>query len=537
MGGVFCVGGFMNSISNANRRIFQIIPYILALVYAVVSPLSMFMNDDDYLWYFIGRIDSLDFFRNPNGRYLSNTITYYIVNYPILRFFFVSAVLLAFVFLIAKLIDVEKISYSTKLCFVLSAAALIPATSYCETIAWISGFTNYVFSVVLVLCYLAMVFNVLFSEKNFKPYCLILFPAIAISAGLCVEHVAIYDVFLGIAVIVLLKVRRKKFFIAPVLFFIFACISAFFMFTNGVYSDISGGSDVYGNRKIEISFSDFFTNTLRFVVPNYSKSFWIINIIIAAAVIILFCKKHDMAMKSKYSPVCLAIIVFYSLYSIYCSGYSDLRFLNSAMKVRGFETAFAFLYVISIAYFIWIFFDANRRIRLYIYILSTLMLTGPFIFISPVTARCFFVEYVFWILLSGELLFSALALLVSEHMKQSGLVGVTAAAALVFFILNVQCTNCYYAHLRYDYIKKQIEDGKKSNIIVVDYPYTEYTHDDMSESNNFSDMGSDTSEESEHEVYYFDLICKYYGFDGSGYSFYDFKHYSTIDYHQLEDDK
>ena len=50
-------------------------------------------------------------------------------------------------------------------------------------------------------------------------------------------------------------------------------------------------------------------------------------------------------------------------------------------------------------------------------------------------------------------------------------------------------------------------------------------------------MGSDTSEESEHEVYYFDLICKYYGFDGSGYSFYDFKHYSTIDYHQLEDDE
>ena len=35
--------------------------------------------------------------------------------------------------------------------------------------------------------------------------------------------------------------------------------------------------------------------------------------------IILFCKKHDIAMKSKYSPVCLAIIVFYSLYSIYCS--------------------------------------------------------------------------------------------------------------------------------------------------------------------------------------------------------------------------
>lgn len=518
-----------NAPKTAQRSVF-VISGIIVLIYSLMSSLSLFMNGDDYLWYSISNYEALSSFRYPNGRYFSNFVTLIIVKYPVVRHIFVFAVLALLVFLLAKVIGFDKKHIAYALPFSLSAIILIPLSTYCETICWISGFTNYVFTAVLILLYLKIVFDVLFSEKSFKPYCFILFPAAALAAGLSVEHVAIYDVILGAAVVVLLWIRRKKLFAAPLLYLVSAVAAVCLVFSNKVYSSISEGNDDFGNRRFEFDFSDLFMNTLRFVIPNYIKPFWVINIVIALSVILLYCSRRP-NVKSKYAPICLVIVVLYAVYSVFCSVYSDLAFLEPAMKIRGFETAFTFLYVVALAYFIRLFFDGSKRIRLYIFLLSTVLLTGPFMFISPCTPRCFMENYIFWILLGGDLLFSALDARLAVS-KPLSIVCLSATVCLTAFILNVTVTNCAVSYLRYSFIREQIEEGKAANILVIDYPYPRYVNDDMSNVATFDDIcvGDETFS-------YFGFMGDYYGFDSDGYAMKDFVPISSLDYHLLKDEE
>ncbi len=505
-----------------------VVSAVIVLIYAAVSSLSLVMNDDDFLWRAVDNYAVLSSYRNPNGRYFSNFVTLELVKYPTFRIVFVFAVLSLLIFLIAQLIRIDNKRLTYVLTFSLSAFILIPSSTYSETVCWISGFTNYVFTGVLILLYLLLTFDVLFSEKSFKPYCLVLFPAIALAGGLSVEHVAVYNVILGAAVVVLLRIKRKKFFAAPLLYLVASLAAAYLVFTNKVYSSISNGNDDFGNRRFQFDFSDLFMNTIRFVIPNYIKSFWIINILIALSIVILYNKRRDV--RSKYAPICLVIVILYAVYSVSCSVYSDLAFLEPAMKIRGFETAFAFLYIVALAYFIWLFFGADKRIRLYVFLLSTVLLTAPFMFISPCTPRCFMLDYIFWILLGGELFFSAAAELRNINSRLAAAVSLSAAAGLTALILNIEVTNCYYAHERYDFISEQINSGKENNILVVNYPYPAYVHDDMSNPATFDEISA------EGETFtFFEFMGDYYGFDGTGYSMGDFSHISALDYRLLQD--
>ncbi|MBP5362934.1 MAG: hypothetical protein J6Y71_07965 [Ruminococcus sp.] len=510
---------------SSKRRLKNVLPYLLVVLYSIISAFTMFLNGDDFVWYYIDSNDLLSGYKNPNGRYLSNFITINIIKHPIFRCIFVSLVLALLLILLSKLLDLNNRSFSIKLFYSITTVVLIPSLTYCEVISWISGFTNYVFPIMITLIFMLIVFNVLFFEKSFKAYHILLFSLIGLASGLCIEHSTIYNIILGLAVIILLKWRRNKLYIAPFFFLFFSCISAFLMFSNNNYSDISQNDDMYGNRQFVFDTADFFMNIMRTIVVYYTKKFWIINLIICFSIIIMFFKNHDVVKKSKYSYICIVIIVAYSLYSALCAGYTDLVYLSDAMKIRGLEAAFCFLYLVSISYFVWIFFDVNRRIRTYLYLISTLVLSGPFMFIEPATARCFFANYIFWILFSGELLFFIVDSIKPDILKKIYIIAAITASCSILFILNIEITNWYYNYLRFDFIKEQIEEGKSSGIQVIEYPYSDYILDSFQNNSLFvTDLNGG--------VTYFSLLADYYEFDAKNLNYSSFTLISSSDYYR-----
>ena len=113
------------------------------------------------------------------------------------------------------------------------------------------------------------------------------------------------------------------------------------------------------------------------------------------------------------------------------------------MRSVAIETAFTFIYVVAIAYLIYVFLDKNGRIRSYIYLLSTLIVTAPFLIVSPVTARCFFANKIFWMLLGGEILSTAFVTVNRKYKEKFNGMAFAVAFCSVFLVINACLTNKY----------------------------------------------------------------------------------------------
>lgn len=172
------------------------------------------------------------------------------------------------------------------------------------------------------------------------------------------------------------------------------------------------------------------------------------------------------------------ICIGFTAYSIVVSCFSSIESFSGSMKIRGIETAFTFTYLISITYLVVKLIDRDKMIRCIMYLVSTLVTSLPFIIVSPITARCMFVNYMFWIILGGELFVCAVEYL--SFINPTILKDVLFVSALVpcVIISGFNICNYYYDNLRYDYMKQQISEGK-TNISVISLPYISYSFDDI----------------------------------------------------------
>ncbi|MCR4888516.1 MAG: DUF6056 family protein [Ruminococcus sp.] len=502
----------------------SIVSYAIVVIYSVVTALNLFFNNDDYVWYFADKYDSLSRYINPNGRYFSNYVTRLLVNYSAFRYFFISLTIIALIILLSRMIGSDSGKHQVlKRCTILSLVILLPVKTYNETFLWISGFTNYVFSTVCTLIYITVLFNVLFKEGKFKVYHYFLFPVIALAAGLSIEHIAIYNIILAVALIILLRYKKHKFYIPPFVFLIFSCCSATIMFFDKNYTEIYESGDSLGERGFNFDFSQLLMNSFQYVVPNYNKKLFVINIIIALAFGIISYHKRDILKKSKYAGISMATVLLYTAYSLFTSAYTDTVPLNLNFRIRGFEMAFIFLYLVSLAYLIWIYFKDDKGIKLYFYLISNVLLSALFMFITPVTARCFFVEYIFWILFAAELLFHVIELINYDFKMVLSISGLVVSSCLTAVILSICIVNNSYNSLRVNFMKEQLNSGKTSDILVIDSPYPGYTWDDF---NNTWFFEQDFEEDT-----FFKLYCDYYGIDYCELKPEDIHHISASDYY------
>jgi hypothetical protein len=488
------------------------------------------MHGDDFTWYYAYEFDEVAAWQNPNGRYFTNRITSLIVRYIPLRYVIYTVVLSLLLIITAKLIG-DKENINVKYAFVFSLFVLMPSDIYGNVVNWMSGFTNYTISILLTISYMFFCFKL--TDKNYIPKKILLIVAVitGFAGALCVESITVYNIIMGISMIFLIYFYRKRIFSFNILYLILSICGTVFMFTSEQYGNIIDESDVLGKRYIEFGVPDIFLQVYMNIIPQYCKKFVAVNVVIAIIVLAQYCqinKENWRVENQRYSKIAVGIVAMFAAYSVFTTCFADLEPLDSNMKIRAIETAFTFLYFVSLIYLSCLLLEKKRKMRTIVYLVSTVVSVAPFLVVNPITSRCFFADYIFWILVAGEFFSQAcIDFLNHEYVKK---VIYAVAVLLGVFMCNIVITDKYYNNIRIDYIKEQLDSGI-STISVIKLPYDDYVYDDIQTINS-----SEISENDFMSGYSYDeLLYMYYGIDVEDKEF-DFTYINAVTHSLIQED-
>lgn len=499
--------------------------FILIFLFIIMSSLTMFMIGDDYIWFYTFTDDRLEANRSENGRYLTNIITRFEMQSDLFFNIFYIVTFSAMIILMGFLVK-KKVRKPVKFLSVFILINLIPPSAYGQVFRWKSGFPNYCLSAVLTFLFMFFVFRILF--EDYKPNKFLSFSGVLVGffGSLCVEHITLYNVLLSI-VFILMFIKLKKPLIHILPFFIGAICGAVLMFTHPQYHVIANDGDNLGLRSFEFSLVDSFMKVYSFILPYFCKHFLIVHVIVTLSFAYLYYKSPA-AKKNKYSLPCIIICLLFTLYSVFSLCLQDFVDLSGAMKISSIQFAFTFIYFCALIYNVITYLGSESRIRALIYIISPFVLAAPFLVVSPITARCFFNGFLFWIMFALEVTFSAFGN--CEFIGSKFFERCLSTISCGFFIIfaNIFITNWYFNSVRFDYMREQF-DQNKSVIDVVILPYSNYTCDDF--------IGSEAlfKPSFEKKLSYGLFIMKYYGIEYDPENPPKFNEISAYDYNLIKD--
>ena len=452
--------------------------YIIFAVFFIIKGCCLILTGDDIWW---GGIPSLSFFlkrSNPNGRYLSNIITFYSTHSFMFRTISYAITFIGFALLISFILGkFYKFKWFDAFLFIPFLFIIGPDLK-CQVVNWVSGYTNYVFSLIFVFIFYWYSMP-LFKKEMPKGSIIktILFLIIGFLGALCVEHITIYNIIFALFIIVLSLIYFKKVSFVSISYLIGSVAGAAVMFLNSNYKDISNNADKIGARNFEFKVPDFMTKLYLEIIPHYASVYYILHFLIASSVIYMYYKKFaNTEKKPKYAKYCIPVLIAYSIYSFFTVRFESIAIFDTAFKTRAIETAFVFVYILSIIYMLYILLDRDKLMNSLVLLISTIVVSGPFIFINPINSRCFFADYVFWYLFTFSLVIEAVH--ISKISENSILksIAISFASCIVIWYSFIDISNKYVDVIRLEYIKEQSElDQKYINFIKL--PYRSYTFD------------------------------------------------------------
>lgn len=451
---------------------YRIIFWGMFLTFFIISGCCLIMSGDDIWW---GCIPTLsDFFENhqPNGRYLTNIITFYSCHNSFIRVIVYTVSFIGFFIAFSSLL---KTNYKYKwLPYALFIGVILFAQRnfHSQIFNWTSGFTNYVISLLFLFIYFNYTKPVFDKRKPRGGIIMaVVFLIVGFCGALCIENITIYNIIFSIFVIIFSLVAIRKVTAANITYFIGTLAGTILMFSVSNYNDIASGNDSIGLRSFEFAFEDIATKVYLEIIPFYACSFFILHFIIAVSMVFIYSKKYQKDVKKpKYAKICIPAIIFYCIYSFVSVNQHELVITSNAYKARAFEGAFAFIYVVSLLYMIYHIVSDSKRIMSMIYLISTLVVTGQFIVISPINTRCFFADYVFWSLFALSLLIEAVYVsnaCDSSFFRNTAMVAVAVALGFLSFF---NISNKYVDILRIDFVKEQLT-RKQNNVEFIKLPY------------------------------------------------------------------
>ena len=462
--------------SHLKYRTYVILTVIFAVWSAILAGCNILCGDD-ITWTYDDAKSDLYGDKSINGRYFTNFLTYYAVRSFVLRFL----IAFVFVFLLHQLLlrVLETKASDSTYTAVFSAVSIMTLHSmiFTQSLNWISGITNYVISIVLLFLWFLYCKPVFYGTKPERKMWqgFLMFP-VGFLGALCVENVTIYMLLLAVFVIFYSYRQFKKIDPGHILYLTGAAAGAVLMFSNHTYSSLfGGGSDDIGFRSVNYDINDMFHQIYEDVMEYYCVPFWILHIVICISFAILFSVKYSASPDklSKYTKPCLCVTVLYTAYSFFTNSFVGFSVWNAGLTIRALETAFTFFYLISLVYLAWALCTRQGFIRFTLYILSTVILSAPFAVADPVTPRCFFTDYIFWVLAAGEISVQAR---IPEKFCGSyplRLVSVLSAGYVAFSISYMCLWNKYTDNLRFRYLREQVDSGKQS-VELIRLPYPDY---------------------------------------------------------------
>ena len=201
---------------------------------------------DDWAWGSQIGLDRLHtWFDNYSGRYVGNLIVLALTRSNLLKSLAMAVAITGIILLLERLIK-ERWSFYVSIVLLIC----LPKAILRQAVVWTAGFSNYVTSIFFTLIYIVYIYWIFDEKPNRNKLRQRILPCIPLFAlgminTLIVENVTLYNVVLGIAVIIYVLLRYRKVLIQHVCYFAGTICGTVYMFSNSVYHSISTNSDGY----------------------------------------------------------------------------------------------------------------------------------------------------------------------------------------------------------------------------------------------------------------------------------------------------
>lgn len=425
---------------------------------------------DDWAWGSVIGLDRLNsFFDNYNGRYFGNFTVLALTRSVLLKTIVMALVYTGIIYFISKCVKIKK-TYTILLIIIL--ITLMPVGIFRESVSWVSGFSNYVMPTLGIIFIIYYYFKGGFktSDKISKRIIIaISLCLLSFSVSLFMEHITIYNLILSIFLVVYTAVKSKPNLVKSISYLLGSLIGTITMFSNSAYTSIFSHADGYRDIAEPSTFN--FINTLVDKILNLLiyDNYIIIGIIIT---LLIYIVPKTKTKQNKTTKKILCMILSFSLFYIVITNiFPDWNILLEQTKYFELFLGIILLITIIISLF---YIKQTYRNKILFLLISIIILTGPLLFVEPIGPRCFFIIYIFYILISLiliEYMKNVLKFNFGQGIKTILLGGALCSAIYIFSIYG-------YIHIkdneRLIYIKENMKYS--SSVVFHRLPYEDRLH-------------------------------------------------------------
>lgn len=383
-------------------------------------------------------------FENYNGRYLGNILAVSLTRIGLLLAPLKAFVLTAILFYTQKL-SAAKSDFSLLLCAVL---LLIPSPLFVQGFVWTAGFTNYTVSALLIMVSADLIIN----RKSCAINAFFLM-ILGIACQLFMETYTIFTLVAGATAIIYSAVKKKG-TAKSVCFFIGAVAGTAIMFSNGIYSKIANGDNVY--QQIPVNEGGIFNKLFKalaslFSVVSYNAVIACIPAILVVTVLSVMLIKKSAKLKkafwAAFSLMIVSVLAFPAVYLI-------TRRLETAYYTLG---AFLLFFFATAAVAVAGITEAKTKTKTAVLFAMLLVLCVPLSIVYPVGPRCFVGAYILILIAICELLKEF------EFAGNKKTVKFISAAFALVFIFDLICySTVFFSNKnKIESIRSQAEQSKQ----------------------------------------------------------------------------
>lgn len=446
------------------------------LLFSLLCCLTLDPASDDFILFFSHTHPDFQEYAFPNGRLLGNWCNYLLVRNAVCRFIIYIPVLFGLIFVITHM-SPDKKQHQVSKWLGLGLFCLMPAEIFAQTVKWKSGFGIHVVPMLIVLLFLRQCFRDFSGQNRTAVWMIPVFGVLGIAGTLFAEHLTIYNLFLAVFVLLYSALRKdQKIRAYQIAYTVGSAAGAVLMFSNSLYSGIIAGNDTAGIRTVSLSVQDIIMQIYIYVIPMYAKKFTLVHMVICISAVILYWRKaHTLQTETqrRYAKPALYCIIAFTIYSIFNTSYVSFVSLSSNHRMPALETAFVFLYLLSMIYLGYTLMSSRRGFRVALLSCSTFLTVAPFCAVNPVTPRCFFADYCFWVILALEWTDGALEIVSERTVNAAEQAAAVSGCAILCIIGYVLAVNCYVYRLSIRYLREQLSEGKQ-NCELITIPYENY---------------------------------------------------------------
>src|SRR5699024_10788636 len=268
---------------------------------------------------------------------------------------------------------------------------LMPLSVFSQTLGWTAGYVNYVITVTILLYFISLYKQKKYIKLNYLN--IILYFLFSVIAMLIVEHVTLYLLLISFLINIYYYLKNKKLNILYFVIFIGHLVGFIIMFTNGAYiSTLTGKNDyqqLNNHDNIIISAIKVFNDemTLYFFTHN--------GLLLSLLTILLITITKLVKKNKKVNVLICSVFIISIIVSIF---FNQFKYINSLNNV--IPSTLLICSLISLTIFIVINFKGTLYYnRLLFHVFSMIILTLPFLVISPYGGRCTFASLIFFVMI------------------------------------------------------------------------------------------------------------------------------------------